>query len=243
MSLFESSSKGVKFDTIGANVTGTVKSAPRERQQTKYGTQEPDFWPNGDPKMQILVDLQTDQRVDASDDGERTLYVASKNMKRAIGEAIRAANASDIAPGGVLTVTYVGNDPASKNPANPAKLYQAQYTAPSSAFVQQPAAAPQQAPQAPVQQQFVPPTQQQAPAQQFMPQQAAPPAQVPQQGVAPGEAPWATPAPAPQPAGGLTSDQVAQLTQLRAAGIPEATIATAINATPQAIATYDNTPF
>jgi hypothetical protein len=245
MSLFESSSKGVKFDTIGANITGTVKSAPRERQQTKYGTQEPDFWPNGDPKMQILVDLQTDQRIDASDDGERTLYVASKNMKRAIGEAIRAANASDIAPGGVLTVTYVGNDPASKNPANPAKLYQAQYTAPSSAFVQQQAAAPQ-----PVQQpaqafvptggpQFVPSTPQ--PVQQPVQQ---PSQQVAQPTVAPGEAPWSTPAPAPQvQAGGLTSDQVSQLTQLRAAGIPEATIATAINATPQAIATYDNTPF
>lgn len=247
MSLFESSSKGVKFDTVGASVTGTVKSAPRERQQTKYGTQEPDFWPNGDPKMQILVDLQTEQRVDASDDGERTLYVASKNMKRAIGEAIRAANASDIAPGGVLTVTYVGNDPASKNPANPAKLYQAQYTAPSSAFVQQPAAAPaQQAPQpqAPVQQAFVPPTQQAPAQQQFVPQQAAPQAQAPHQGVAPGEAPWSTPQAQPmQHAGGLTSEQVAQLHQLRGAGIPAATIATAINATPEAIALYDNTPF
>lgn len=249
MSLFESSSKGVKFDTIGANITGTVKSAPRERQQTKYGTQEPDFWPNGDPKMQILVDLQTDQRIDASDDGERTLYVASKNMKRAIGEAIRAANASDIAPGGVLTVTYVGNDPASKNPANPAKLYQAQYTAPSSAFVQQPAAAPvqqQQQPvqQAPAQQQFVPQTQQAPAPQQFVPQQAAPQAQAPQQGVAPGEAPWSTPQAQPmQHAGGLTSEQVAQLHQLRGAGIPEATIATAINATPDAIALYDSTPF
>ncbi|AVL96908.1 MULTISPECIES: hypothetical protein [Microbacterium] len=247
MSLFESSSKGVKFDTVGTSVTGTVKSAPRERQQTKYGTQEPDFWPNGDPKMQILVDLQTEQRVDASDDGERTLYVASKNMKRAIGEAIRAANASDIAPGGVLTVTYVGNDPASKNPANPAKLYQAQYSAPSSAFVQQPAAAPaQQAPQpqAPVQQAFVPPTRQAPAPQQFVPQQPAPQAQAPQQAVAPGEAPWSTPQAQPmQHAGGLTSEQVAQLHQLRGAGIPAATIATAINATPEAIALYDNTPF
>lgn len=256
MSLFESSSKGVKFDSIGASITGTVKSAPRERQQTKYGTQEPDFWPNGDPKMQILVDLQTDQRADANDDGERTLYVASKNMKKAIGEAIRAANASDIAPGGVLTVAYVGNDPASKNPANPAKLYQAQYTAPSSAFVQQapaapvpqpvqqqaPAFVPSEAPQfvpstpQPVQQQFIPATPQ--PVQQQAQQPAQPT-------VSPGDAPWATQQAqaTQQHPGGLTSEQVAQLQQLRAAGIPEATIVTAINATPQAIATYDSTPF
>ena len=57
MSLFDSASKGLKFDQIGTAHTGTVKSAPRERQQTKFGSQEPDFWPNGDPKMQILVDL------------------------------------------------------------------------------------------------------------------------------------------------------------------------------------------
>lgn len=252
MSLFESSNKGLKFETIGTTHTGTVKSAPRERQQTKYGTQEPDFWPNGDPKMQILVDLQTDQRADANDDGERTLYVASKNLKKAIGEAIRAANASDIAPGGVLTVSYIGNDPASKNPANPAKLYQAQYTAPSSAFVLQAPAAPvaqpvqQQAPAfvssgAP---QFVPSTPQ-PPQQQFIPATPQPAQQAAQPAVAPSDAPWATPqAQAPQQhPGGLTSEQVAQLQQLRAAGIPEATIVTAINATPQAIATYDSTPF
>lgn len=203
MSLFESSSKGVKFETIGAKITGTVKSAPRERQQTKYGTQEPDFWPNGDPKMQILVDLQTTERADANDDGERTLYVASKNLKNAIGAAIRESGAPDLAPGGVLTVSYVGNDPASKNPANPAKMYAAHYTAPTSAFVAPTAAAP------------------------------AAPAPVP-------SAPQPVAAPA---AGGLSADQVGKLTQLRAAGIPEDTIATAIGASPQQIAAYDSTPF
>lgn len=221
MSLFESSNKGLKFETIGTTHTGTVKSAPRERQQTKYGTQEPDFWPNGDPKMQILVDLQTDQRADPNDDGERTLYVASKNLKKAIGEAIRAANASDIAAGGVLTVSYVGNDPASKNPANPAKLYQAQYTAPASGFVQPPA------PAAPVQQ---------APA--FVPQAAPVPA-TPQPVQ---QAPFVPAAPQPHPSG-LNDQQIAQLQQLRAAQIPEATIVTAINATPEQVAAFDNTPF
>jgi hypothetical protein len=219
MSLFDSSSKGVKFDVVGASIQGTVKAAPRERQQTKYGTQEPDFWPNGDPKMQILVDLQTDRREDPNDDGERTLYVASKNMKKAIGEAIRAAQATDIMPGGTLTVTYVGNDPASKNPQNPAKLYQAQYTAPTSAFV-----APTPAPQQPVQ------TQQQA----YVPQ--APTAAGPtfQQAQAPLPA---TPQPAPAQAlpGGMDQDQLSKVVQLRAAGIPDETIATAVGVTQEQI--------
>lgn len=226
MSLFESSSKGVKFDAVGATVTGVVQSAPRERQQTKFGTQEPDFWPNGDPKMQILVDLKTDQRADASDDGERTLYVASKNMKRAIGEAIRAAGASDIAPGGTLTVQYLGNDPASKNPANPAKMYAATYTAPTSAFAQQPvAAAPVAQPQP--QQPVAPPIAAQAPQQQYV--QPAAPAAVAQPQT-PVQQPVAASAPHPS---GLTDQQVSQVQQLRGAGIPDAQIAAAIGATQQ----------
>ena len=204
MSLFDSSSKGVKFDVVGASIQGTVKSVPRERQQTKFGTQEPDFWPNGDPKMQILIDLQTDRREDPQDDGERTLYVASKNMKRAISDAIRAAGATDLLPGGVLTVQYVGNSPASKNPANPAKMYAAQYTAPTSAFAAQPAT-PTQQPQAP----------------------------------------FTAPAAATH-TGSLTDEQISQLQQLRAAGLPDEMVTNAMGAvgvTPQMIATFDNTPF
>lgn len=205
MSLFDSSNKGVKFTNVGDEITGTIAGAPYERQQTKFGTQEPDFWPDGTPKMQILVPLQTALREDPNDNGERTLYVASKNMKSAIGQAIRAAGASDITPGGTLTVKYVGNDPASKNPANPAKLYQATYTPGASPL----AAAPQtaQAPVATTAAAAVPATPQPV-------QQAAP----------------AAPA-------GLTQAQAAQVVQLRAAGIPDATIATAVGVDVAVIAT------
>lgn len=248
MSLFDSGNKGVKFDVVGAEITGTIAGDPYERQQTKFGTQDPAFWPNGDPMMQILVPLQTSMREDANDTGERTLYVASKNMKRAIGDAIRQANASDIARGGTLTVRYVGNDPASKNPQNPAKLYQAQYTAPASGFVQQPAApaqaqqAPQQPYTAPQQQPYAAPQQPQAPA---YPQQVQQPYQAPQQPQQQAPRPHEQPfAPAPQQApGGLTQDQVNKLQQLRAAGIPADTIATAIGATQEQITAFDNTPF
>ncbi len=130
MSLFESSSKGLKFDTVGATHTGVVQSAPARAAADEVRQPGARLLAQRRPKMQILVDLKTDQRLDASDTGERTLYVASKNLKRAIGEAIRAAGASDILPGGTLTVQYIGNDPASANPANPAKMYTAQYNGP-----------------------------------------------------------------------------------------------------------------
>lgn len=232
MSLFDSSSKGVKFDVVGATVTGTVKSAPRERQQTKFGSQEPDFWPNGDPKMQILVDLQTDQRADVSDDGARTLYVASGNMKRAIGEAIRAAGAPDLQPGGTLTVQYIGNDPASKNPANPAKMYAAQYTAPTSAFAQQPQAAASPVVQPGYQQPVVASQPAAAPhlaAQPVQQQPVQPVAAMPPHTV---QAPAVAQPAAPHPSG-LTDVQLSQVHQLRAAAIPDAQIAAAIGATQQ----------
>lgn len=132
MSLFDSGSKGVKFESPGDTIVGTVTAAPREQQQTKYGTQTPDTWPDGSPKMQILVPLQTDLREDENDDGTRTLYVASKNMKRAIAQAMRDAKAPDVEAGGQLTVSFTGLDPQSKNPQNPAKLYSASYIRPTS---------------------------------------------------------------------------------------------------------------
>lgn len=230
MSLFDSGSKGVKFTNVGDTVTGTVAGAPTERQQTKYGTQEPAFWPNGDPMMQIIVPLVTTLRETPDDDGERTLYVASKNMKRAIGDAIREAGASDIVKGGTLTVRFVGNDPASRNPQNPAKMYVAQYTAPASAFATTQAATAPVVPVAP-QQAFIPQTPQ--PTAPSAPMPASPAPAQPVAPVAPGAQQW------------LTEQQVAQLQQLRAAGIPEETIAPALGVTVDTLRAFDasNTPF
>lgn len=165
MSLFDSGSKGLKFPVIGTSHTGTVTAEPFERQQTEYGTNNPAVWPSGEPKMQIIVNLQTQERDDPDDDGERTLYVASNALKHAIGKAIRDAGAKDLEVGGTLTVTYSGNDPQSKNPQNPKKLYTAVYQKPDGVFAQQPAAQP--APQPGYQPQQQPAAQPQPVAQQL----------------------------------------------------------------------------
>lgn len=217
MSLFDSSNKGAKFAAVGDSITGTITGAPTERQQTDFTTKQPAFWPNGDPKMQILVPLQTSLREDPDDDGVRTLYVASRHMKQAIGQAIRTAGASDVVKGGVLTVRFVGTDPASKNPQNPAKMYDAQYTAPAAGPFAAQAAQQPVAPPAP------------APVAQY-------PAQPPAQPVYAAPAPVAQPvAPAAPPAqqgvAGMTAQQVSQVQQLQAAGIPAETIAAAVGVT------------
>ncbi len=197
MSLFATSAgRSAKFPNIGDSITGTVRQAPFEKQQTKYGTNELDFWPNGDPKMAIVIPLSTSLREDAEDDGERAIYITSSRQKRAIADAIRAAGLTDLSVGATLTLKYVGNDPASKNPANPAKMWAAQISAPT-AFAQQ----------------------------------TAPPAAVQQ-------APAAAPAPAVQQ--GLTQEQAGKVAQLRAAGIDDATIATAVGVDINLIA---QTPF
>lgn len=222
--LFDTGSKGLKFPTIGTTHTGTITSEPRERQQTEYGTGKPAVWPSGEPKMQILVDLQTEEKDDPDDDGERTLYVSSNSMKHAIGKAIRDAGAKDLEVGGTLTVTYTGNDPQSKNPQNPKKLYQATYVRPASPFAQadtptigQPAgyAAPQ-----PV-----------TPLAQTQATSAA----TYQQAVssAPQAAPQAPLPAAPQPVNITGKDD--QVLQLLAAKLPAATITSALGVTAEQV--------
>lgn len=252
MSLFDiSGGKSATFNTIGETITGTITRAPSERQATKYKTTDLDFWPSGDPKMQIQVPLQTTLRVDPDDDGVRTLYVTKSkgdSRFRAIAEAIAAAGAGDLAVGGILTVTYTGNDPQSQNPANPKKLYTATYAAPASGFAQPaPAAAPQQQ-QAPAgfPSQAIP---QQAPQQQtqapFVPQTPPPagtwPDTAPQQAAqqqAPQPAAPAAPA-APAVAGhpsGLPGELVEKIRALIGMQIPDAGIASATGVTPEQVA-------
>lgn len=215
MSLFApKGGKGLKFPTPGTSYTGIVNAEPYEEQQKEYGSDRPATYPNGDPKMQILVNLDTQLREEADDDGRRTLYVTSAKMKRAIFDAISAAGVDDIKVGGTLTITYTGNDPQSKNPANPAKLYSASYVAPA------PGAGSAFAPSTPA-----PAPVQEAPVQQATPQAVdpwnPPPAnqvqqphagyqQPAQQATAP--APVQQAAPAPAPTGEPTQyDKVKQL--------------------------------
>ncbi len=159
------------------------------------------FWPDGNPVENVWLTVQTDQRADQDDDGRRVLVLDSKNKLNAVQDAVRESG-GDFAANGTLDIEWYGNDPQSKNPDNPAKLYRARWTAPTfnDALGQggwgQPAPAPQAAP---------------APAQGGWGQQAAPAQQggwgapAPQAAPAPAQGGWgqqAAPAPAPAQQGG-----------------------------------------
>lgn len=239
MSLFApTGGRAAKFPQPGATITGKISATPFEKQATKFGSQDLDFWPNGDPRMDIVVPLEETNvpREDGNDDGDRTIYVSSKNMRNAIAGAIQTAGQQDVAIGGTLTVTYVGNDPNSKNPANPAKLYEAQYTPPATGLAQPSAQATAATPQ---QQAYVQPAapaappaapQPQPPAQQ-QPIQQPPAAPTPQQ-----QAATSTPGSDAVLPIGVTAEQAEKVKQLQAVGsLDQTQIAAALGLTPDQV--------
>ena len=123
-------SPSAKFPTIGTVVKGEIVDTA-VTQQRDFATGDLKYWKNGDPMMQAVVTLQTDER-DAEiddDDGQRRLFVSSKSMREAIRDAVRTANASHLKVGGKLAVQYTGDGQPERG-MNPPKLYAAKYEAP-----------------------------------------------------------------------------------------------------------------
>ncbi|AYN57453.1 hypothetical protein HOU47_gp47 [Arthrobacter phage Constance] len=153
-------SKFAAFPQPGATTAGTITEISEQRQATKYNRdrnapKELDFWPSGDPKMEVWVTVQTNERdpQDPEDTGLRTIVVTVNQKKggqlAAIMDACEAVGAETPLPGGFLALTFTGFDPESENQQNPRKLFAGQYQAPApggGAFTPQ-APAVQQAPQ------------------------------------------------------------------------------------------------
>lgn len=134
MILMGGGATSAKFDTVGASVTGTIEDLSAS-QQTDFTTGELKTWANGDPMMQVVVTLATDQRDPdvTDDDGVRKVYVKGKSLTAAVRDAVRRAGAKGLEPGGVLTVTYTGDGPQERRGMNPPKLYSATYAKPDPA--------------------------------------------------------------------------------------------------------------
>ena len=165
----------------GASITGTVVDM-KEVQKTNFDTRQPEFWDNGDPKMQIRLTLQTQLRdpSNPNDNGVRDVYLDGKKKPHdngaksricAVLDAVRAATGgTQIARNGTVTITWVSGMGFSGDPRG----YTATYQPPALDLAtagQAPAAQP--TPQtAPTQQGN--PWPQQQPVQQAAPTQQAP---------------------------------------------------------------------
>lgn len=205
----------------GAFIDGIVVDL-KEVQETNYETKKPEFWENGDPKMQLRLTLQTELRdpANTADDGKRDVYLdgykkphpANGTSSRlwAVLEAVRiATGGTSIQRGGRVVLQWVSGMGFTGDPRH----YIAQYAPPAldlNAQPEQPASAPQVAPQV----QAAPVVQQQVPA--AVAPIAAPQIQAPVAAPVVTQAPVVQAAPAAAPAqAGPTPEQVAAV---RAAG-------------------------
>lgn len=137
MSFFTPTSSSVKFENVGDTFTGIITAPVTERQATKFGSDELDFWPAkgnrpAEPKMEAIVNLREE-----STNLDRTLYVSKGRLQKAIGMAMAKAGATELSVGSKLTVTFTGTEKGKGT--FPAKTYSAE-------FVPAEATAPDQAP-------------------------------------------------------------------------------------------------
>lgn len=147
-----------KFPVPQTTVGGRITERPTVEQQRDISTGDKKFWSDGNPMMQLVVTVQTDERDPQldEDDGRRRIFVKGQ-MKNAIADAVRAAGARGLEVGGTLAVTYSHDGQASQRGFNPPKQYTARYTPAATVALNTPdpgfaAPAPQQqyaAPQAP----------------------------------------------------------------------------------------------
>ena len=157
----------------GDTVTGTIAKVD-VKQVTNYKTKEPEFFPSGDPKKQVILTLQTSLREDADDDGKRSVYIPLWGGKKAaLADAMRAAGMKEastaLALGNTFTARFVGEERKhGKDGSYTEKIYEYAIQAASTAALNE-AMAPA-APVAPA-----------APAPAPQPAAPAPAAQAPQQ--------------------------------------------------------------
>jgi hypothetical protein len=118
------------FPEIGTTWKGEVVDK-RTEQQRDFDTGKPLTWDDGNPRLQVVITLQTDERDPkiAGDDGRRRLFVKGQ-MLSAVRKAVSDAGAPTVELGGTLAVQYTGDGEASRRGMNPPKHFVAQYRAP-----------------------------------------------------------------------------------------------------------------
>jgi hypothetical protein len=128
-----------KMPNIGDSVEGTIKAqqtpegpkAATVRQATEFGTNLPATWSDGRPKMEMVINLQTQESTGPDDDGTRVLYVSKIAMRNAIAQALVQANVRAIEISGWLKITRTADTPSGKG--NPSQGFTAEYKAPTGA--------------------------------------------------------------------------------------------------------------
>lgn len=160
-----------KFPTAGTTVSGRITEKPKVEQQRDIKDQSLKFWGDGNPMLQLVVTVQTEERDSAieEDDGRRRIFVKGQ-MKNVIADAVTQSGARGLEIGGTLTVKYTHDGQSKGAGMSPPKQYIAQYVpaATNALHTPDPGTAPQaQQYAAPPVQQYAAPTPAPAPAVQI----------------------------------------------------------------------------
>src|SRR5215211_6098948 len=128
-----------KFPAVGAIVKGKI-IASEVAQQRDVDTGQPKTWSDGNPMLQLVITLETDETDPNMDDdtGHRKLYAkggGDKAMLGVIRAAIKAAGSTKIENCATLTVKYIGDGERKKAAFDPPKQYAAKYEPPPAAGV------------------------------------------------------------------------------------------------------------
>jgi uncharacterized protein with beta-barrel porin domain len=106
---------------VGDAYTGTI-TALETAQVRNYESGDPEFWEDGNPKLQIVVTLATTYGDGAEDDGERKVYLFGQKLQAAKA-ALKEAGLTKLEIGSTFTITYSGTKPSSNKKYNDVKLY------------------------------------------------------------------------------------------------------------------------
>lgn len=107
---------------IGEGIKGTIAREPEVQQQRHYESDEPLFWDNGKPRLQLRLVLKTNLRdADLEDDeGLRAVFVKGR-MHKAVAEAVRKSGAKGLEVGGELEVILSALIPTFNDNGKPMK--------------------------------------------------------------------------------------------------------------------------
>jgi hypothetical protein len=131
-------------EEIGDKIKGKILDVKRV-QQTDFTTGEPLFWQDEQPRLQTVVELQTDLSESGDDDGKRTVWLKGganyeaaegkgKSGEVALSIAAKADGATAVEEGADLIVIFSGLAKATVRGYNQAKLYSMKYTAPKASI-------------------------------------------------------------------------------------------------------------
>lgn len=113
---------------VGDGYEGTIAGL-RTVQVRNFETNEPEFWDDGKPKLQIEVTLDTDlaDGTNPEDDSQRRVFLFGQKL-RAAQEEMRKKGLKKLEIGSGFKITLSGTKPAQNKRYNDVKLYSIELT-------------------------------------------------------------------------------------------------------------------